>query len=139
MLDPRSTRDMGIDGFDRVLTQEALDRLFPRERANRFFDSLLGDSSEGAYDIRLEYKGYTGDTLRFEFLLLQRPNKCLACHLTAGLPDVFSRHPVIDIQGLVQEIERMIHGSATCAAWKLGPTLEKAPDLHAIPFTIRLA
>ena len=83
--------------FEQLFTQRALRELFPRDRADLFFEGLYGDSSEGAYDINLVFKGQDRDTLEFEFQLEQRPGKCLACNLTYGLPEVFSRHPMIDI------------------------------------------
>jgi hypothetical protein len=129
---------MESDRFENVFTRDVLDRMFPEELADRFFESLLGDPSEGAFDIRLDYKGHTREGLRFHFLLSQRPHKCLACHLTAGLPEVFSRHPVINIQDLARRIERLLDGAAACVGWRLEPTQELAPHIHAIPLIIQL-
>jgi hypothetical protein len=117
---------------------EAMDALFGAERADRFFESLLGDASEGAYDIRLAFKTHGAESLEFEFQLRQRPGKCLACNLTYGLPAVFSRHPVIDAKGLVRDIDRMLEGRSKCLDWRLGPTREISRELHVIPLTIRL-
>ena len=115
-----------------------LQKLFPADRADRFFDALLGDASSGAYDIRLKFIEKNDHLLNFEFHLEQRPGKCLACNLTYGLPQVFARHPVIDIGGLVQKIDQKLNGSFRCSDWKLGATREVSKVLHVIPFTIYL-
>ena len=96
--------------FDALFDREMLDKLFPPERTDQFFDALLGDAAEGAYDIRLAYKGLQESRLNFELELHQRPGKCLVCSLTYGLPTVFSRHPVINIQGVVDQIARHVDG-----------------------------
>ena len=94
-----------------IFDQRILDEIFPSSRADRFFAALLGDASEGAYDITLAFAGETDDQIDFEFQLKQRPGKCLACNLTYGLPEVFMRHPVIDVAGVVRQIDsRMING-----------------------------
>ncbi len=123
-----------------IFTKEKLDSIFPPDRADHFFDALYGDAGEGAYDISLLFAKYLPETrdLLFEFHLNQRPGKCLACNLTYGLPQVFSRHPLINIKGLVQEIEKMLRGKAQCAGWQLGTTREISRSLHMIPLTIRL-
>ncbi len=62
----------------------------------------------------------SGDTtpesgrLHFDLQLKERPGKCLACNVTYGLPQVFTRHPVIDLKGVVREIETLLNGSAKC-------------------------
>ncbi len=130
---------MDDKALENLLTQTDLDRLFPKERSDSFFDALYGDASEGAYDIQLAFKEKRKDALQFEFHLVRRRGKCLACNLTYGLPKVFSRHPVINLKGLVRQIDRLLDGKARCAEWKLGHTLEISRDLHLIPLTIRLA
>ena len=125
--------------FEQIFTPDLLREIFPPDRADLFFDGLYGDPAEGAYDIRLVYRGEEGDTLRFEFHLKQRPGKCLACNLTYGLPQVFSRHPVIDIKGLVSRINEMMAGESRCADWRLGLTREVSRDLHIVPLYITLA
>ncbi|MEE4358437.1 MAG: pancreas/duodenum homeobox protein 1 [Desulfococcaceae bacterium] len=123
-----------------IFTKEKLDSIFPPDRADHFFDALYGDVREGAYDISLFFAKYLPESreLLFEFHLKQRPGKCLACNLTYGLPQVFSRHPLINIKGLVQEIEKMLRDGAQCADWQLGATREISRSLHMIPLTIRL-
>ena len=124
--------------FERLFTQDALRELFPHERADLFFEGLYGDSSEGAYDINLVFKGQDRDTLEFEFQLEQRPGKCLACNLTYGLPEVFSRHPIINIKGLVREIDQMSDGQWSCTDWRLGITREVSRELHILPLIISI-
>ncbi len=115
-----------------------LHKIFPANRADHFFEALLGAASEGAYDINLIFIDKLENRLDFEFHLQQRPGKCLACNLTYGLPQVFARHPVIDIKGLVQEIDRQLNGTDRCADWELGATREVSKKLHIIPLTVFL-
>ena len=125
---------------DAVFADPALlTRLFPPERTNEFFDALFGDPDEGAYDIALRYGGSEGRRLRFFLDLHQRPGKCLACNLTSGLPEVFSRHPVIDIKGLAAAIAECLGPDAACAGWELGRTLQEERARFCIPLTITLA
>jgi hypothetical protein len=121
-----------------MINQTTLQKIFPADRADHFFEALLGAASEGAYDINLKFIEESDHRLDFEFHLQQRPGKCLACNLTYGLPQVFARHPVIDIKGLVQEIDKNLNGTARCADWKLGATREISRELHIIPLTISL-
>ena len=125
--------------YDIVFPQHVLDAIFPTERADQFFEALFGDSSEGAYDIVLAYTGASDERIDFEFQLNQRPGRCLACNLTYGLPEVFMRHPVIDVAGVVRQIDsRMVDGKR-CGDWTLGRTREVSPDRHVLPLMIHLA
>jgi hypothetical protein len=124
------------DPYSDLFTEEKLAKLFPNDRADRFFDALLGDPEEGAYDIRLAYEGLREGRLRFNLELHQRPGKCLACNLTYGLPTVFARHPIIDIQGLVDRIVLLINGRGRCSGWKLEATREVDRRLHVVPLMI---
>ena len=99
---------MAKSSFDGLFTHEVLKKLFPKDRADQFFDALYGDRTDGAYDISLEFKGHNQNELQFEFHLKQRPGKCLACNLTFGLPRIFSSHPIININGLVHDIDHFI-------------------------------
>ncbi len=112
--------------------------LFPESRSNEFFDALFGDPAEGAYDIRLRYGSYTPENgvLTFFFDLHQRPGKCLACNLTSGLPEVFSRHPVINVKGLVAGVEQLLN--AHCAGWSLDRTQQEERTRFCIPLMLRL-
>ncbi|MBU4504034.1 MAG: pancreas/duodenum homeobox protein 1, partial [Proteobacteria bacterium] len=69
-----------------IFTYDVLKKLFPEERADMFFDALLGDVNEGAYDISLAFNGHNDGELQFELQLRPRPGRCLACNLTYGLP-----------------------------------------------------
>ncbi|WP_319409838.1 pancreas/duodenum homeobox protein 1 [uncultured Desulfosarcina sp.] len=129
---------MGTPSYETIFAQRVLDEIFPSNRADLFFAALLGDASEGAYDINLAYAGKTHDRVDFEFQLKQRPGKCLACHLTYGLPEVFLRHPVIDVAGVVRQIDsRMIDGQQ-CAEWTLGRIREVSRAMHVLPLTVKL-
>jgi hypothetical protein len=119
-----------------LFSRETLDSLFPLERSNQFFEALFGDPDEGAYDIRLAFKENQTDTLLFEFELHQRPGKCLACNLTYGLPKVFSRHPVIDVSGIIDKLDQLLGDRARCSQWQLGSVREVSRELHVIPLTI---
>jgi len=124
-----------------IFTDEVLAGLFPASRSNDFFEALFGDAGEGAYDIRLRFDRHEPDTnsLRFYLDLHERPGCCLACNLTYGLPEVFSRHPVINIKGLVRDIEQRLPAQASCADWRLGTTIQQSRSQHYIPLTIQLA
>ena len=125
---------------NQIFTDEALGRLFPPERSHDFFDALFGDASEGAYDIVLSFDRYDADrqTLHFFLNLHERPGRCLACNLTYGLPEVFSRHPVINIKKLVQDVEQLLGQSMQCVDWKLEHTIQKSRSLHAIPLQMTM-
>jgi len=121
-----------------VLTQRVLDEIFPSNRADQFFAALFFFASEGAYDIKLVYIGETDDQIDFEFQLKQRPGKCLACNLTYGLPEVFKRHPVIDVAGVVRQIDSQMIDGKRCGQWTLGRTREISRTLHALALTVKL-
>mgnify|MGYP003585165982 CR=1 FL=1 len=120
-----------------IFTPEFLDEVFPPSRTDAFFEALFGDAEDGAYDIRLRFEKQSPKELSFAFQLHQRPGMCLACNLTYGLPQVFTRHPVLAVAKLAQALGERI-GQAP-ASWALGSTREISRSLHVIPFTIRLA
>lgn len=130
-----------MNSMNDVFTDEVLQELFPARRADDFFEALFGDPNEGAYDISLSFQRHDeqSNTLHFNLDLHERPGRCLACNLTSGLPEVFSRHKVIDIAGLVTDVEKKLDGKAKCQAWKLGRTLQPEKSLHCIPLQIDLA
>ncbi len=130
---------MKTNSIDALFTDEYLQQLFPQQRANDFFEALLGDAEDGAYDISLGYLGCNGKSISFELQLTERPGHCLACNLTQGLPSVFTRHPIIDIAGVVKEVEKKLAGNAQCQDWSLGYTKQKSRGIHSIPLTITLA
>jgi hypothetical protein len=129
---------MATERLSDVFTQSVLEQLFPQERADRFFEALYGDSREGAYDIRLEFRGQSENQLQFGFHLRQRAGKCLACNLTFGLPQIFSRHPIINIEGLIEGIGRLLDGRTKCTNWQLGHTQVVSRELHVIPLMLFL-
>jgi hypothetical protein len=126
--------------LEKIFTSTTVQALFPPERTHDFFDALFGDASEGAYDIALTFDGYDAakQTLNFLLNLHERPGRCLACNLTSGLPEVFSRHPVINVKGLVGEIEKLLEGKMVCESWKIGRTLQKGRSLHCLPLHIQV-
>ena len=124
-------------GIHDIFSDETLTELFPENRSNSFFDALYGDATEGAYDIQLKFVGGSDEQLNFEFQLHQRPGKCLACNLTYGLPQVFTRHPIINITGLVEKIGGLLQEGPDCLEWQIGRTMEKSRELHTIPLTIK--
>lgn len=124
--------------LESIFSQKNLDALFPRERTDQFFEALLGDAADGAYDIRLTYKGRNNSRLHFHVELHQRPGKCLACNLTYGLPQVFQRHPIIDLNGIVAQLDTLLDGHGRCKNWTLGATETVSREVHVIPLIIDL-
>ncbi len=122
----------------KLFDKETLATLFPKSRSNDFFDALFGDASEGAYDIELDFRSINNNQLDMELRLNQRPGRCLACNLTQGLPQVFSRHPVINIKGLVAKIDALLPENTNCGEWKLGATEQLSEALHIVPLHIQL-
>lgn len=122
--------------FAQIFTEDTLAKLFPAERSDQFFDALYGDAKEGAYDISLAYIGDGDNSIDFQLELKQRKNKCLACNLTYGLPSVFGRHPLINLNGLVEEVNKLLEGKVQCTGWKLGRTKEISRELHVVPLSI---
>ncbi len=129
---------MSEQSYDEIFTSEVLLNLFPGDRADRFFDALFGDASEGASDIGLEFKQGDPNALYFDLQLKRRQDKCLVCNLTYGLPQVFARHPIIDIEGLVQKITRLLGDRRQAVDWRLGGTREVSADLHLVPLILTL-
>jgi hypothetical protein len=121
--------------IEKITSKEFLDRLLPLEKSDKFFKALYGDASEGTYDIRLECSSVEQDKIVLAFHLIQRPGKCLVCSLTYGLPTVFSRHPQIDIKGMVSKIQ---DAGLAISSWKLGKTLETSASLHVVPLYLYL-
>ncbi len=129
---------MTIQNYEDFFTPQTTLALFPEKRTDQFFDALFGDASEGAYNISLKFIKQDSKTLHFEFQLQQRPGKCLSCSITYGLPQVFQRHPVINIKGIIVEIENLLDCKTRCVDWKLGNTREVSPQCHTIPFSVFL-
>lgn len=129
---------MNTSTIDALFTADTLQKLFPKERSDEFFDALFGDASEGSYDIELAYAGISGKELTMELKLHERPGCCLACNLTQGLPQVFSRHPIINVNGVVNEVDALLGDEANCQEWTLGHTEQRQKELHIIPIKITL-
>ncbi len=123
-----------------IFTKEVLEDLLPPKLSNDFFEALYGDTDEGAYNISLSFKNYDTEknVLSFELQLHERVDKCLACNLTYGLPDVFSRHPLINIKGMIEKIEALLGDDVKCTDWELGRTQTPDATMHVIPLIIRL-
>jgi hypothetical protein len=132
---------MTTDIFQEIFTDSVLNELFPSGRADDFFEALYGDVEEGSYDISLAYQGLSSDRkhLRFLLNLNERPGKCLACHLTHGLPEVFSRHPIINVGGVVKKIDEQLGDKASCGKWHLDSTETISRQLYAVPLIIELS
>jgi hypothetical protein len=132
---------MTSDRFREVFTEEALAELFPTGRANEFFEALYGDIEEGVYDIALIYEGFSTENFALQFLLnlSERPGKCLACHLTYGLPEVFSRHPIINVAGVVEGIDNLLANQAKCGNWHLEATRTISSKVYAVPLIIEIS
>jgi len=124
--------------YENFFQPQVLEEIFPADRSDRFFEALFGDADEGAYDISLVYCGETGNRIDFHFQLDQRPGRCLACNLTYGLPEVFRRHPIIDVSGVIRQIEKIIGNGKRCEQWSLGRTREISRERHVLPLTINL-
>ena len=129
---------MDTTAIDALFSQDTLSSLFPKERTDDFFEALFGDASEGAYNIELAYGGTSGQQLVMELRLHERPGCCLACNLTQGLPQVFSRHPIINVSGLVGDVDKLLGNNATCKEWALGFTEQRSKEMHIIPINITL-
>jgi hypothetical protein len=124
-----------------LFSEGTLNKIFPEQRTDQFFDALYGEHEEGAYDISLSFEGYDEKKhiLSFGLVLKERPGKCLACNLTYGLPQVFSRHPIIDVKGIVREIAELLGEGISCREWNLGRTNPVSSKLHIIPLNIELS
>ena len=118
-----------------TLDQDFLDAAFPAQRTDDFFDALFGGAEEGAYDIRLVCRNVTPDRAVLAFELRRRPGKCLVCNLTYGLPQVFQRHPVLNVAGVAKAV-------AARLGWPRNQPLEPGThgkishELHAIPLVL---
>jgi hypothetical protein len=127
--------------YMQLFSDEKLAAIFPPNRTDEFFAALFGDADEGAFDISLKFARHDRDTgkLHFELLLNERPGKCLSCNLTYGMPEVFARHPIIDMNGVVAEIGKVLVDRGRCEEWRLGHTRTVSNKLHVIPLTITLS
>jgi hypothetical protein len=49
---------------------------------------------------------------------------------------VFTRHPIIDINGIVAQLDQLLGDRARCGRWQLGSVREVSRELHVIPLMI---
>ena len=129
---------MNQERLKEIFSSQTLRDLMPEDRANKFFEAMLGDASDGAFDISLIFKGYStiDRHLLFELQLMERPGKCLACNLTYGLPQVFKVHPIINLKQLVEDVNRLLGDLGECEKWTLGKTQPISSSMHTIPLAI---
>ncbi len=120
-----------------VFSPEWLVANFPQKRTDDFFEALFGEAEEGAYDIALAFVKSKGCQYEFAFELHQRPGKCLVCNLTYGLPQVFARHPIINVKGLVANIAEALGKDTLKAKWELQNTQEINKRQHNIPLIVK--
>ncbi|SHN60816.1 pancreas/duodenum homeobox protein 1 [Desulfovibrio litoralis] len=125
-----------MSNYHTVFNKELLLSVFPPERTDEFFEALFGGAEEGAYDIELSFVQGSEDQLEFSLDLLQRQGKCLVCSLTYGLPQVFSRHPIININKMVKELLLAVNKDSSTAKWKLNNTQEISKQKHSIPLIV---
>ena len=129
---------MSSNSYNNLFDKAMCTKLLPPEKSDDFFEALFGDASEGSYDIELTYHGADGTHLQFNLLLHERPGHCLACNLTQGLPQVFSRHPIINVAGIVKQVNEALGDQIQTGAWRLGATQQQSQSLHVIPLVIEL-
>ncbi len=131
---------MDLKRIKSIITEKFISSLFPPEKTDEFFDALYGGAETGAFDISLHLNGIdeASKSLLLEFWLTERPGKCLACNLTYGLPQVFDRHPIIDIKGIGAAIEKALGSGINVKGWQLGTTESRNPTLSVIPLRIFL-
>ena len=68
--------------------------------------------------------------------LHQRAGRCLVCSLTYGLPQVFERHPIINLKGLVSDIASRAGWELDDVWWRIGTTESLSSALHRIPLVL---
>ncbi|MDY0132287.1 MAG: pancreas/duodenum homeobox protein 1 [Desulforegulaceae bacterium] len=123
--------------IEKIFSSEVLNEIFPSEKSDKFFEALFGDTEDGAYDISLKFREENGQEIVFDFNLDQRPGKCLVCSLTYGLPTVFAKHPVININEIVEKIASKIGKSDLKPEWELGKTISLSKEKHLIPLRLK--
>ncbi len=123
-----------------AVTDEFLEGLFPPGKADEFFEALYGGAETGAFDIALKFREFdeTRQLLILDFVLTERPGKCMACSLTHGLPEVFKRHPVINLENIARNIEKVLSPNWSVREWHVGPTQMVSKKINCIPLAIRL-
>ncbi len=118
-----------------IFTSEKLATIFPPERTEAFFEALFGGAEDGAYDIGLSLDSVQPELVSLFFELKKRPGKCLACNLTSGLPEVFKRHPILDVKGVAAQIAGL--AGFDVYTYEVGKTREYSDELHVIPLLVK--
>lgn len=113
--------------------------LLPAERVEEFFEAFYF-GEEPAYFLELGLREWNPEAgkIVLELRLKARPGKCLACNLTSGLPDVFKRHPILNLAGVAEEVVNRLGDGFRLESWELGWTERLNPDLHVVPMVIRV-
>lgn len=119
------------------IDQAWLEERFPPEKSDEFFEAIYGGAEEGAYTIVPVLKKLTPERALLELELRRRPGQCLKCSLTYGLPEVFRRHPLLNISGFAGEIAQKLGWKNYY--WELGETEEHGDSLHSVPLVIKRA
>ncbi|OAG27843.1 hypothetical protein [Thermodesulfatator autotrophicus] len=114
--------------------------LLPEERVQEFFEAFYF-GEEPAYYLDLGLREWRPEKGRvvLELRLTARPDKCLACNLTSGLPPVLKKHPILNLAGIVSEIAQKLEPGYKVDSWDLGWTEEVNHDLHVIPLVIKVS
>lgn len=122
---------------DSTIDNAWIEEIFTPEKTDEFFDAIYGGAEEGVYTIVPVIKKLMPDMALLAFELRRRPGQCLKCSLTYGLPEVFRRHPLLNVAGLAREIAHKVGWNNY--SWELGETEEHGDDLHSIPFIVKRA
>jgi hypothetical protein len=101
---------MKLNDIEDIFTKVVLDELLPPNLSDDFFEALYGDASEGAYNISLSFNSY----------------------------DAEQKHPLINMQGIVENIVKLLDADVKLIDWKLGHTETPAAQTHVIPLKIQL-
>ena len=127
--------------MSKVLDKAFLESVFPPERTEAFFDALFGGAEEGAYDIVLVCRSEGEGKAELAFELHQRPGKCLACNLTYGLPQVFQRHPILNVAGVARAVAEKLGWPIFVKPANAGSSvgISKARDMAELEAAVDLA
>ncbi len=125
--------------MEREVLAQKVKGLLPSEKVEEFFEAFYF-GEEPAYHLELDLRDWDLEkgVLTLELRLIARPGKCLACNLTSGLPDVFRRHPILNLAGVAENAVRLLGDGYALQAWELGWTEQVNADLHVVPFIIRV-
>ena len=119
--------------MSKVLDKAFLESVFPPERTEAFFDALFGGAEEGAYDIVLVCRSEGEGRRNWPLSCISVPENVFACNLTYGLPQVFQRHPILNVAGVARAVAEKLGWPGDKVRWWLGHTEEVSRSLHVIP------